>query len=169
MLSLKCRFIWIESASMGRAVQVVFLAATLFLSGCSGFSLQDRFQEPRVSLSSIEILEASGFSVRFALNLRVENPNPLPIPVQGMSYSLRLNEHLVASGLASSVGDIAAYGESPVRLEASTNLLGMLGLMQSLLSAQTTELDYDLQSSIDVRGFSKSFEWSERGVVPLYH
>lgn len=153
---------------MKLAVQAVVLTAILFLSGCAGFSWQDQLQEPRVSLSSIEILEVSGGSVRFALNLRVENPNPLPIPVQGMSYSLRLNDHLVASGLASSIGDISAYGESPVRLEAGTNLLGMLGLMQSLLSDQTTELNYDLQSSIDLRGFSRSFAWSERGVVPLY-
>jgi|SaaInl5LU_22_DNA_1037371.scaffolds.fasta_scaffold19712_1 LEA14-like dessication related protein len=149
------------------APRALAFAGLLLLSGCAGFSLQDQLNEPRVSLTSIEILELSGFSARFGVNLNVQNPNPLPIPIQGISYSLQLNDNLVASGVASSIGDIEAYGETEVRLEASTNLFGMLGLLQSLMSMETAEVEYQLESVIDIRGFSKSFEWIEAGVVPL--
>lgn len=143
---------------------VIFICATI-LVGCA--SLQNMLEPPRVSLTNIEILEVSGFSVRFALGLNIQNPNPVPIPITGLSYEVSLNSFDVLSGVSSDSVDLGAYGETEVRLEASTNLFGMMRLFTDFMSAQTSELEYELDASIGVRGFAKSFDINESGIVPL--
>ncbi|GEM_PF-4673688 len=74
----------------------------LSLAGCA--SLQNYFEPPTVSLIGIEILEADGFSIRFGLDLTVQNPNPITIPISGLS----LNGNEVLSGVSSTGIDLGA-------------------------------------------------------------
>lgn len=146
--------------------KTAFCLLTLLLFGCS--TVQDLIQPPVVSLTNIELLEADGFSVRFALDLNIQNPNPVPIPISGLSYALSLNDNQVVTGVLSDGVDLGAYGETEVRLEAGTNLFGMLGLFRDLVSiGQATEFEYELEASIGVSGFNRPIEVSESGVVPL--
>lgn len=145
--------------------KAVLAIAFLALSGCS--VVQDLIDPPVVSLSNIEILESSGLSIRFAIDLNIQNPNPVPIPITGLSYGLSLNGNSVLNGVTSEGVDLGAYGEDNLRLEAEASLLGMLGLFRDLLSADTREVEYLIDASIGISGFSRAIEVSESGLVPL--
>ena len=129
--------------------------------------LERALEPPKLSLANIEILEASGFSIRMALYINVQNPNPVPLPINGLSYSLALNDIEFLSGVASDLEGVAAFSETQVRLEAGTNLLGLMGLASEILSGKTEQYEYRLDAKIGLSGFARSMEVSETGIVPI--
>ena len=135
------------------------------LAGCS--ALGQFFNPPGISLQNIELIETSGLSARFGINLRVTNPNPIPMPVQGLSYQLSLNGFSLIEGVASSIGELPAYGETSIRLEASTNLAGMLGLFAQLMSGTVETFEYDLSTEVSVRGLMRPIQIADKGEIRL--
>lgn len=146
-----------------KLLTICFLASLLM--GCA--SLQQMMEPPRVNLTGIEVLELSGFSLRIALDLSIQNPNPVPIPITGLSYDIGLNGYDVLNGVSSEAINLGAYEQTQVRLEASANLFGMMGLLSDFLSAETSELNYQLEASIGVRGFPQPFDINETGLVSI--
>lgn len=144
-----------------------FAALTLvsLLTSCA--TVESLLEPPKLSLTNIEILEANGFSIRLALDINVQNPNPVPLPINGLSYSLMLNGNEFLSGVASDLEGVGAFSETQVRLEAGTNLLGLMGLASEILSGQTDQYEYRLDAKIGLSGFSRSIEVSETGIVPI--
>ena len=154
-----------KSSVLSVVKRAVLAIVFLVLSGCS--VVQDLIDPPIVSLSNIEILESSGLSIRFAIDLNIQNPNPVPIPITGLSYGLSLNGNRVLNGVTSDGINLGAYEQDNLVLEAEASLLGMLGLFRDLLSADTREIEYLIDASVGISGFSRAIEVSESGLVPL--
>jgi LEA14-like dessication related protein len=57
-----------------------------------------RIQPPDVKLTSIHPERLAAGEQRLRVGLRVQNPNPLPLPVLSMTYELWLEEQSIASG-----------------------------------------------------------------------
>lgn len=91
---------------------VLFLAALiamLALDGCAGFFNRDAM---RVTVAGIEPLEGQGLEMRFAVKLRVQNPNDSPIDFDGVALDLDLNGHAFASGVSDQRGTVPRFGET---------------------------------------------------------
>jgi LEA14-like dessication related protein len=100
---------------------VLFLAAffaMLALNGCAGFFNRDA---PRVTVAGIEPLEGQGLEMRFAVKLRVQNPNDAPIDFDGVALDLDLNGRAFASGVSDQRGSVPRFGETVVSVPVTVS------------------------------------------------
>ena len=95
------------------------IALLFFLTACA--SLQSGFATPSVKLVSLTALPANGLEQRFAIGLRVANPNGTALNLVGMTYSIELEGFKLISGVSNNIPTIAAYDETLVEVEASVN------------------------------------------------
>src|SRR5210317_436159 len=90
-------------------VNLVLFTAVL-LGACA--TLSPYKESPRVSLVSIQPQEMGVLEQRFGLQLRILNPNDVAIPVEGLSYTIEINNREFAYGASRQAVDIPAFGEA---------------------------------------------------------
>jgi LEA14-like dessication related protein len=100
----------------------------LLLAGCA--SLGGYHEPPRVSLVSIEPLDMNLLEQRYALQLRILNPNDVGLPVNGLDYSIEINRREFAYGVSRQSVTIPAHGEALLDVEVVSNLLNLLRQVQ---------------------------------------
>jgi len=88
-------------------VLTLFFLITL-LNGCATLSGADA---PNVQVVGLEPLPSEGLEIRFALKLRVQNPNESPLSYSGMSVSLDIDGRGLASGVSSDSGQIPRFSD----------------------------------------------------------
>ncbi|MBT8341463.1 MAG: hypothetical protein HKP58_04610, partial [Desulfatitalea sp.] len=88
-----------------------------------------------IQLAGLRLQEIKGFEATFAVDLRVMNPNPLPVPIQGIDCDLSLNHHHLAKGVAKSQNSIPAFGSELVTVTIYASMLDMVGVAHSLINA----------------------------------
>lgn len=93
---------------------VVLLAAVL--GACA--SLGDR--DPlRIDLVGLEPLPGQGLEVRFAVKLRVQNPNDSAVEFDGVALDLEVNGRPLASGVSDQRGSVPRFGETLISVPVS--------------------------------------------------
>ncbi len=117
------------------------------LAGCA--ALQGGFETPSVSLSSVTPLENTGLEQRFAVGLRITNPNSQALNLNGISLALELDGVKVLKGAANDIPSIAAYGNELVTVEVSIGLLEGLAFMRQFMQKNSGELAYRLSANLD--------------------
>ena len=137
------------------------LALVVLLGACAGLS---RYPErPRVSLVSIQPKEVALLEQRYALQIRILNPNEAAIPVAGMSYSLELNGREFAYGVSRQAVTIPAFGEALLDVDVVSNLLNVLQQMQEMSETRQENLRYRLAGKISLSNGSLSLPFDYQG------
>ncbi len=140
------------------------LLGLLFLLGCSAI----RPLPPEVNLVNLQLTDLTLTHANLLAQLKVFNPNSLPVNITDVDYSLFLNDIPVSHGQAVKQVRIGAEesGEVPLRLSSAYwDLLRILNQAQS-----GREVKFNLKGSVRVSGagiFSKTFDFAREGVVPL--
>jgi LEA14-like dessication related protein len=88
---------------------VLLLAAGLVM-------LIRRLQPPDVTLTSVRPDQLRAGEQRLRVGLRVQNPNPVPLPVLSMTYQLWLEDRPIASGDADLGRRVPARGEADMEV-----------------------------------------------------
>lgn len=139
------------------------LVLLLGLASCSGMA---RKVEPLdVSLADLSLLDVGLVEQRFGVALRVRNPNGFDVPVEGMRYTLEVNEQPFAQGVASGRSHIPKYGEAVIQTEVTSNLNRLLPHLQAL--QQERRLHYRLQGEADLGGWRGLQPFSLDGEIAL--
>ena len=82
---------------------------------------------PQVSISDLHPVEMTLLEQRYAVTLRVQNPNPVSLPIIGIAFRLNLNEAEFARGVNAESVTIPAYGEELLDVVVTSNLAGAMG------------------------------------------
>src|SRR5690606_39998340 len=106
----------IRFGARGAARLAALAALLLALAGCAGFGLRDPVS---VNVVGLEPMQGEGMESRFALTLRVQNPNATPLEYDGVFVALDLRGSRLASGVSDERGVVPRYGEAVVTLPAS--------------------------------------------------
>ncbi|ATH80918.1 LEA type 2 family protein [Ectopseudomonas hydrolytica] len=93
---------------------VVLLAAAL--GACASFTERDPL---RIDLVGLEPLPGQGLEVRFAVKLRVQNPNDRAVDFNGVALDLEVNGRPLASGVSDQRGSVPRFGETLVSVPVS--------------------------------------------------
>lgn len=126
-------------------------------------------ESPKVRVESIQLLEPRGISQRFLVGLRILNPNDRALPVKGLSYTLALNGIELIEGVTGKVPTLAPYSETLVEVEASTDLVAALRLLNNLTLQNASEkLSYALTAKVNVQGIPGNVTVKEAGEVPIF-
>lgn len=115
--------------------------ALLLAGGCAGIA-----QKPKLDVSIAELGPAQ-FGVleqTYSLKLRVQNPNPVDISTDGLSFSIDINGKPFARGVSNQSITIPRLGEAMVDVTAVSDLSGLIQQMRSLEGAATSGLRYRL-------------------------
>src|SRR5690606_8117926 len=123
---------------------------------------------PEVELVGLSLLDASAASQRFRVDLSVTNPNAVAVPIERLSFSVRLAGSGVMSGGSLAPFELASGASTTLQLEVTTNLVSSLSRLVSLLQGPADAIPYDLDGLVTLsRGLNPTFPFSRRGEVPL--
>lgn len=141
----------------------------LSLSACSGINtLRKIVEPPKVSLANVKLVSAGLLEQRYRLSLRVQNPNGVAIPINGLDYSVNIQGNEFARGVSASSFTLPANGEDLVEIDVSTNLLDSARQVYAMLKSGERNVDYSLSGNVQVNlPFVKSLPFSRSGQVDL--
>jgi len=144
------------------AITLILLTAT-FLSACA--TLSPYKESPRVSLVGIQPQEMGVLEQRFALQLRILNPNDRAIPVKSLSYSVEINDREFAYGVSRQSVEIPAFGEALLDVEVVSNLLNVVQQLHALSGETRNSLEYRLSGKISLANSPASLPFDYSGVL----
>ena len=108
---------------------------SLLLLSLSGCALLPQHDPQNINVVGIEPLPSQDMEIRFAVKIRVQNPNESSINFNGVSLDLDINGQSFASGVSDQSGSIARFSETvltvPVSVSAFSVLRQTLGLSQT--------------------------------------
>jgi hypothetical protein len=108
----------------------------LSLSACALFPNRDPVN---INVVGLEPLPSQDLEVRFAIKIRVQNPNETAIDYNGIALDLEVNGHSLASGVSDQSGSIGRFSETIVSVPVSVSAFSVL--RQTLGLSQTQSLD----------------------------
>ncbi|WP_043307047.1 LEA type 2 family protein [Pseudomonas sp. ML96] len=106
-----------------RLTRALLLLLVVTQGGCAVLAPRDPL---RIDLVGLEPLPAQGMEMRFAVVLRVQNPNDNPIDYDGLSVELDVNGQPLASGVSDQSGQVPRYGEELLRVPLSISALSVM-------------------------------------------
>ncbi|MBK5517863.1 LEA type 2 family protein [Pseudomonas sp. TH10] len=121
---------------MRRVHAVILSLLLLSLSACALFPNRDPVN---INVVGLEPLPSQDLEVRFAIKLRVQNPNETAIDYNGIALDLEVNGHSLASGVSDQSGSIPRFSETIVSVPVSISAFSVL--RQTLGLSQTQTLD----------------------------
>jgi LEA14-like dessication related protein len=134
---------------------------TLLLGACA--TLGPYKEPPRVSLASIQPKEMGLLEQRYGLQLRILNPNDTAIPLEGLSYTLEINDREFAYGVSRQSVSIPAYGEALLDVDVVSNLLNVLRQVQEIGTEKRSSLKYRLSGKMNLTSRVGSLPFDYQG------
>jgi len=105
--------------------------AVLFLaSGCAGLGPETK---PRVSLANLQVQEVRGLETVFLVELRILNPDDVPLQLRGIDCELLVDGRPFATGLSGGSYEVPPYGSLTVPVPVYASMLDMVSSVISRL------------------------------------
>jgi len=137
----------------------------LILAGCG--ALRPGFETPDVTVTSFRTVPSSGIAPSFEIGLRVTNPNPQALTLDGIAYSISLANKRLVTGVSNELPEIPAYGQGDVTLQATADLLAGARIVGELLQSGNRDVDYAFEATLNLAGLLPSIRVRDAGSIPL--
>lgn len=141
------------------------LTCVASLSGCA--VLSGASVAPRVSLNDLRPTEIGLIEQRYGATLRVQNPNDVGITVNGMEYTIYINERKFADGVHGQSFSVPAYSEKLVRVNLTSSMLRVMDQLKDLSGGERAVFRYRLEGSLKVAGTFKRLPFSHEDRIDL--
>ena len=128
--------------------KLIPLLFAILLGSCA--TMQSPLEAPNVSLTDLRLLDATLFEQRFALKIRVQNPNPVALPVNGMNFQLDINDVELGRGVSDQAVTVPAFGEAVFEINLVSNFARIVNQIRALESGKGQNLRYRLAGGISV-------------------
>ncbi|CAE6486733.1 MAG TPA: hypothetical protein DEO56_04170 [Nitrosomonas nitrosa] len=154
----------IPDGGIKRIVLILFLGMIVLVTGC--VRLAGIKQNPDISLAGIELVELGLLEQRFNLKLRIQNPNDVALPINGMTFEIELDGATFARGLSDKVVTVPRLGEIVMEVKAASTL-GMV--WKQLVESQKSrrdKVDYRLSGRLFLQGLG-SVPFEQKGNVSM--
>ena len=117
---------------------VLFLllgGALTLLGGCA--AMHALKENPRVSVADVRVRDIKPMETVFQLELRIQNPNDVPIDLYGINCEMEVDGRHFASGIADANQTVPAFGTTTVPVSVYASVLDMVSSVVDLI--QTSE------------------------------
>ena len=140
--------------------------ALLALSGCAGIPRD--LETPDISFVGIRALEASLFEQKLEVRLRVQNPNTIELPVNGLDVEVELAGEPFATGVSAREFVVPPHGEAEFDMIVTANAASALLKIAGGDRKSREAIDYRLRGKLSTRvGMLRSIPFEESGTLPL--
>lgn len=126
-------------------------------------TLSGPVEEPIVHLSDLRVRDVQLFEQRYTLALRVENPNPQPLPVSGLSYRVLLNKLELGRGASRQSVTIPPYGESLIEIDVISNSLSLLQHVKDVSSGAANGVRLSITGNMNLTNRPNPLPFSFQG------
>ena len=118
------------------------------LTACAG--LPPGAEPPSVTVAGLGLNSASLFEQQLNLQLRIQNPNPVAFEIDGIAFTLELNDQPFAKGVGNEAVTVPRYGSALMNVEAVSTLSSVLRQLGRL--ADRPELKYRIKGTLSLAG-----------------
>lgn len=141
---------------------------SVLLSSCASF--ENIVTAPNVSLRNVHIEDIGMGGQTFVLAFDVTNPNPFPLPIKTVDYSVKLDGHRFASGAAVSAFTVPAGSDSEFGISVDVNLLQTAPeLLFIVRDASRRDIPYELKGQLGVDiPYTKPVKFEQTGLIRLH-
>lgn len=143
----------------------ILLTGLLALLGCS--SLGEYKERPRVSIAGVQVTEANLFEQRYRLQLRVQNPNPVNLPIRGLDYQVEVNGNTFATGVSDRAVVVPRYGSALVDVEGISTLGSLIKQLKHLDPLKQQPAQYVIRGNVRVTDRDLTLPFEHRGDLPV--
>jgi LEA14-like dessication related protein len=144
----------------------------LLVTGCAG--MRGLKEKPRVSVADIRVQDIKAMETVLILQLRILNPNDIPIELNGVSCEMEVDGRHFASGITDTNQTVPAFGTALVPVSVYASVLDMVSSVAGLIhsanaTANSKPMAYVLKGNViaGVGGFSKELPFSVSGDLSL--
>ncbi|MBS7662101.1 LEA type 2 family protein [Pseudomonas lalucatii] len=132
------------------------------LGGCGSLALRDPLH---IDLVGLEPLPGQGLEMRFALKLRVQNPNDRALDYHGVALALELNGQPLASGVSDQRGQVPRFGEALLSVPVSISAFSAMRQAWGAAGYRSGQgLPYELSGKL-AGGLFGTTRFTDRGVL----
>lgn len=142
--------------------RTLLISLLVTLTACSTLSPRDPL---RIQLVGIEPLPGEELEMRFAVKLRVQNPNDSPIDFGGVALQLKVNQQTLLSGVSDQSGQVPRYGETILSIPVSLSAYAALRQAWGAAGYQAGKgLPYELSGKL-AAGLFDTWRFNDRGTL----
>ncbi len=144
----------------------ILMPALLWLAGCANLST---FEQPRVSVTDVQLRGGRLLAQEFLVTLRIDNPNDYGFDIKGVAADVLLNGQPLARGLSNQHLAVSAYGSVSVPIIASVQTLDLLQQVMELGTQQAIE--YQVKGHLSVaRGWTRDLRipFNQKGTLDFW-
>ena len=139
----------------------ITLVGLLLMAGCA--SLGEKREPPRVSLANIKLVDLQLLEQRYLVTLRIQNPNPKELAIEGMSFELEINEQDFAYGVSADAVTVDPYAEALVDVAVVSSLFSIIDQLKTQNSRQGKPLTYRLTGKASIAGSMLTIPFERAG------
>ena len=154
MLQVSLKRLWLSLCLCGFAA----------LSACT--SLNELDQPPRITLVNLKPVQIQLLEQRYLVTIRIQNPNPVALPIRGLDYALSINGSPFADGVSNQRITIPAYGEKTIDLGVTSTIIKLLDQIRRF-SENTGTVTYGISGTLGVDGLSQGVPFKRDGEIDL--
>ncbi len=148
-------------------IAAILIASFLATStACSMFV--PKLVPPQLSIVSIQLGRSDLFAQHLRVRLRVDNPNDLALPVEGLSYTLDVAGEEAAQGDSTASFTVPALGQADFDMDVTANLAGTLLRLLSRGDSRSNPIDYHFVGKVRLsHGLLRSVPFDKHGTFTL--
>lgn len=143
--------------------RIAALFVLLSLGACTGLS---SLEPPEVQVTSLEMLAPApgALEQRFAVGLRLVNPNNRGISIDGLDFELEVNGQRLARGVTNRAFELPPLGEAETSVVVTTSVFDILRQAVQLSERLEQTLDYRLRGRLHLgSGFVRTVPFDRSG------
>ena len=144
---------------MRHILHALIALSVMLQAGCAG--LTHRPEPPLVTLSDIRLGQMTLFEQRYAVQLRVQNPNDFDLPIKGLQCTLYINEREFAQGVSGAAVTVPRFGEALLNVAVVSDLRRVFEQLRD--TGDTGAISYRLNGKVSVDGYAFSLPFDYRG------
>jgi LEA14-like dessication related protein len=143
-------------------VRSLLIGLFAILGACSTLPHSDPL---RIELVGIEPLPSENLEARFAIKLRIQNPNDSTINFNGIALDLSLNKQPLLSGVSDQTGQVPRYGQTTISVPVSLSAYAALRQAWGAAGYQDGQgLPYELRGKL-ANGLFGTWRFNDRGTL----
>lgn len=153
---------------MNRKIMHMTALFMLIALVCGCTLLRKDLKDPEIALLDFRVAGGTPLAPRFALQLRITNPNDLQLKIKSLAFTYSIDDMELLDGVSNDIPVIPAYGETEFTVKGSASLLHALPLIEELSHNPLRSFHYQLKTHVEMtEGWPSSFNIQKNGDIGL--
>ncbi len=145
-------------------LRAIVLGCLFVLSACAAWAIREPLN---VTIVDITPLDMSLLEQRYAVKVRLLNPNDVEIAFDGVVFDLDINDKPFAKGVSDRGGTIPRFGEAVIDIRVVTGLQNILRQIVDLQKEDRTGFSYHIKGRLhSTGGLSIPFDTKGQFALP---